>query len=53
MKISLNWLKQYVDIPDTMTPKEIADLLTARGLEVESITIIKADQEDTTEDANE
>ncbi|MDR1459262.1 MAG: phenylalanine--tRNA ligase subunit beta [Bacteroidales bacterium] len=35
MKISYNWLKQYVDT--NANPKEIADLLTNCGLEVESI----------------
>ena len=35
MKISLNWLKEYIDI--THSPKELADILTAIGLEVEGI----------------
>ncbi len=36
MKISLNWLKQYVpvDIPAT----ELAEKLTMAGMEVESVT---------------
>ncbi len=35
MTISYNWLKDYIDIPETA--EEISDLLTATGLEVESI----------------
>ena len=35
MKISYNWLKQYVDIE--IPPHEIAKLLTGCGLEVESL----------------
>uniref|UniRef100_UPI004047A601 phenylalanine--tRNA ligase subunit beta n=3 Tax=Roseivirga sp. TaxID=1964215 RepID=UPI004047A601 len=34
MKISLNWLKQYIQIDET--PTQIAALLTGSGLEVES-----------------
>ncbi len=35
MTISYNWLKEYIDLPET--PEEIASLLTHTGLEVESI----------------
>ncbi len=35
MKISYNWLKDYIDIP--LTPEETADKLTLLGLEVEEI----------------
>src|SRR5690349_20756424 len=35
MKISYNWLRNYVDIPET--PEEIGQVLTATGLEVEHI----------------
>lgn len=35
MTISLNWLKQYIDIPES--PEAIAGTLTSTGLEVESI----------------
>lgn len=34
MKISLNWLKQYIEI--TETPEQLADMLTQTGLEVEA-----------------
>lgn len=37
MKISYNWLKQYIDITDE--PDELGKILTATGLEVENITM--------------
>ncbi|MDJ1482130.1 phenylalanine--tRNA ligase subunit beta [Cytophagaceae bacterium YF14B1] len=39
MKISLNWLKQYIDLPES--PEEIEKLLTRSGLEVEHIDEIQ------------
>ncbi len=39
MKISLNWLKQYINLPET--PQEIEKLLTRSGLEVEHIEEIQ------------
>src|SRR6478609_7910516 len=36
MTISYNWLKEYIDIPES--PDEIGKLLTSTGLEVESVT---------------
>lgn len=35
MTISYNWLKQYIDLPES--PEEIARVLTSTGLEVESV----------------
>lgn len=35
MKISLNWIKEFVDIPTKYSPKHLADLLTLRTCEVE------------------
>jgi phenylalanyl-tRNA synthetase beta chain len=35
MKLSLNWLKEYIDVD--MSPQELAHLLTMTGLEVEGI----------------
>jgi phenylalanyl-tRNA synthetase beta chain len=35
MKISYNWLKQYIDIPES--PEEIGKILTSTGLEVEHV----------------
>jgi phenylalanyl-tRNA synthetase beta chain len=40
MKISLNWLKQYIDIQET--PAEIAHILTMTGLEVESFEKVES-----------
>ena len=40
MKISFNWLKEYIDITDT--PEQVADILTATGLEVEGLEKIEA-----------
>ena len=37
MRISLNWLKNYIDISET--PEEISNILTSLGLEVESLEI--------------
>lgn len=35
MKISYNWLKQYIDIPES--PEDIGKILTSTGLEVEHV----------------
>lgn len=40
MKVSLHWLKKYIDID--ASPVEIADMLTAIGLEVESMEHISS-----------
>ena len=38
MKISLNWLSDYIDIRDYLAkPQELADVLTAGGIEVEGV----------------
>jgi phenylalanyl-tRNA synthetase beta chain len=37
MKISLNWLKEYVDIPKNITPKKLGKLLTLHSVEVEDV----------------
>ncbi|SEA50771.1 phenylalanyl-tRNA synthetase beta chain [Thalassobacillus cyri] len=39
MLVSLNWLKQYVDI-NGHTPEELAELITKTGIEVESVAPI-------------
>jgi phenylalanyl-tRNA synthetase beta chain len=44
LKISLNWLRNYIDI--SLTPQEIDDKLTMSGLEIESIEEIGKDIED-------
>ena len=35
MKFSINWLREFVDLPES--PEEIADLLTRAGVETENI----------------
>ena len=40
MKISLNWLKQYIDLPES--PQEISDKLTHCGLEVEGLEEVES-----------
>ena len=37
MKTSLSWLRDYVELPPSMTTEELDDALTNLGLEVESI----------------
>jgi phenylalanyl-tRNA synthetase beta chain len=44
LKISLNWIKQYIDI--SLSPQEIDEKLTMSGLEVESIELIGKELED-------
>lgn len=41
MKVPLSWLKDYVNI--TMSPEELAHVLTMAGLEVEAIEYIGRD----------
>ena len=37
MKISWNWLSEFVDLSGLKSPEALGDLLTSRGLEVEAI----------------
>ncbi len=37
MKVSYQWLKQYVDLPDSLTPEELALKLTMSTVEVEKV----------------
>ena len=37
MRVSLNLIKKYVDLPKELTAKQIADDLTLRTVEVESV----------------
>lgn len=39
MTISLNWLKEYIDLP--LSPQEISNLLTSLGLEVEGMEAVE------------
>ena len=40
MKISLNWLKDYLDLP--MAPEKIGEILTDIGLELESMERVES-----------
>ncbi|MCW5906417.1 MAG: phenylalanine--tRNA ligase subunit beta [Chitinophagales bacterium] len=42
MKISYNWLKQYVDF--VLSPTDLAEVLTGTGLEVEDVTLFETIQ---------
>jgi phenylalanyl-tRNA synthetase beta chain len=44
MKVSLNWIKEYVDIE--MSPDDLAHLLTMTGLEVEGLEPVGRDLDD-------
>ena len=35
MKVSLNWVKKYVDLPENITTKQMTEDLTLRTVEVE------------------
>ncbi len=37
MKVSLNWLKDFVDIPKKLNPEDLGDLLTLKTAEVEAV----------------
>ncbi|PIR92899.1 phenylalanine--tRNA ligase subunit beta, partial [Candidatus Falkowbacteria bacterium CG10_big_fil_rev_8_21_14_0_10_43_10] len=37
MQLSLNWLKDFVNIPKNITPEKLGELLTLHTVEVESI----------------
>ena len=37
MKLSLNWIKKYIDLPESISPKQIAYDLTLRTVEVENV----------------
>jgi len=37
MRVSYNWLKYYIDLPDSLTPEEVAHKLTMSTVEVEQI----------------
>ena len=41
MRVPLSWLKDYVDI--TLSPEELAHILTMAGLEVEAIDYLGKD----------
>ncbi|MEI6430221.1 MAG: hypothetical protein WCO45_17835 [Pseudanabaena sp. ELA607] len=37
MRISLNWLREFVDIGDDLSPTQLAEKLDMAGFEVESV----------------
>lgn len=37
MKISLNWIRDYVDLPENVTPRQLAQELTMSTVEVEQV----------------
>ncbi|MGH3568400.1 MAG: phenylalanine--tRNA ligase subunit beta [Pseudonocardia sp.] len=43
MKISLEWISDYVRLPSSLTPRELADDLTLKTVEVEEIETIDGD----------
>ncbi len=38
MKVSLNWIREYVDLPEDLSPEKLAYELTMRTVEVENVT---------------
>ena len=50
MKLSLNWIKKYIDLPENISPKQIAYDLTLRTVEVENVETDK--NNDVTEEKN-
>ncbi|MGH8889349.1 MAG: phenylalanine--tRNA ligase subunit beta [Acidothermaceae bacterium] len=45
MRIPLSWLREFVDIPETESARDVADSLIRVGLEVESVEAIGSDVE--------
>lgn len=46
MKLSLNWIKQYVELPHNLTPEQLSYDLTMRTVEVEEIIDLSAQYRD-------
>ncbi|MDE6160253.1 MAG: phenylalanine--tRNA ligase subunit beta [Muribaculaceae bacterium] len=42
MNISYKWLKQYIDLPDDVTPEQVGEALTSIGLETGSIERVES-----------
>jgi phenylalanyl-tRNA synthetase beta chain len=45
MRVPLSWLREFVDLPDTESPRDLADALIRAGLEVETVEAFGADVE--------
>jgi len=43
MKVSLNWLRDFVDIPEGISPRELAERFTMTTAEVESVEEVRVD----------
>ncbi|MDH6140533.1 MULTISPECIES: phenylalanine--tRNA ligase subunit beta [Kitasatospora] len=43
MRVPLSWLREYVDLPTTVTGREVAEKLIQAGLEVETVEQLGAD----------
>lgn len=43
MRVPLSWLREYVDLPDGVTARELAGRLTLAGLEVETVDRLGTD----------
>lgn len=43
MKISLQWIKEFVEIPRNISPQKLGELLTSRTAEIEGLEKIKND----------
>jgi phenylalanyl-tRNA synthetase beta chain len=43
MRVPMSWLRDYVDLPDDVTSREVADRLTAAGLQVERVDSLGAE----------
>lgn len=43
MRVPISWLRDYVDLPQSMTARELADRLIDVGLEVETVDEVGAD----------
>ena len=40
MRVPISWLREYVDLPQDVSPRQLADRLLAAGLEVETVEVI-------------
>lgn len=45
MRISWNWLSEWVDLKDVGTPRRLAELMTLRGLEAEEVHVLSEGME--------
>lgn len=43
MRVPLSWLRELVPLPDSLSPRDIADALVHQGLEVEGVELLGAD----------